>query len=164
MRFNVGVLFAVTFPAATFAAHVDISGGISIITPPDPGADSTPLYKVSASYFFTPRTSANAEVGYAHYRIGDIRYNYVPTKLRLIGHPRAARLLDPYFGGGLVYSMKKRGAADWIDHFGYSCILGLNWLLLHDATVGGYGEYVVPDWRSTHGYWEYGFNFGGISF
>src|SRR5512136_230427 len=108
MRLWLNLIVALTLPVAVLAAHVDISGGISIITPPDPGADSTPLYKLSVSYYFTPRTSVNGEVGYAHYRIADVRYNYLPTKLRLIGHPRAARVLDPYFGGGLVYAMKKR--------------------------------------------------------
>jgi hypothetical protein len=50
------------------AGHVDISGGISLFTPPEPGADATPLYRVAASYWFTKRAAVNAEVAYAGYR------------------------------------------------------------------------------------------------
>jgi len=149
---------------AAFAGHVDLSGGISVFTPPDEGADTTPLYHVDASYWFTKRATVNAEVGYANYRVGAVVYYYVPNKLRVISHPNAGRLLDPYFGGGFVYTKKKNNASGWGTKFGYSGLLGFNFLLLHNATVGGYAEYIIPDWRSTDGYWEYGFNFGGIKF
>ena len=147
-----------------WAGHVDVSGGISLFTPPEPGADATPLYKLGASYWFTKRASVNAEVAYAGYRIEGVKYYYIPTKLRLIGHPRAGRLLDPYAGGGLIYSNKKTDHTRWTSRVGYTALMGLNFLILHRTTIGGYGEYVVPDWHSTEGYWEYGFSFSGLSF
>ena len=49
------------------------------------------------------------------------------------------------------------------DQFGCTALMGLNFLILRKKTVGAYGEYVVPDWRRTQGYWEYGFNFSGLS-
>jgi hypothetical protein len=159
----VGVL-VVSSAAAVRAGHINLSGGISLFTPPEPGADSTPLYKLGASYWFTKRASANAEVGYAQYRIADTKHYYVPSKLRLIGHPRAHRLLDPYCGGGFIYSKKKTHLTGWATRFGYTGLLGFNFLVLHYTTLGVYGEYVVPDWRRTEGYWEYGFTFSGITF
>jgi hypothetical protein len=149
--------------ASARAGHVHLSAGISLFRPPEPGADATPLYRLSASYWFAKRTSADVEVAYASYRIGDAKYYYVPTKLRVIGHPRAGRLLDPYVGGGFVYSYKKANASRWRDQLGYTALIGLNFLILRKTTVGAYGEYVVPDWRRTQGYWEYGFNFSGLS-
>jgi hypothetical protein len=150
--------------APALAGHIHLSGGISLFTPPEPGADSTPLYKLGVSYWFTKRASANVEFAYAGYRIEGVKYYYVPSKLRLIGHPRAGRLLDPYCGGGFIYSKKKNDHTGWNTKFGYTGLLGFNFLILHDTTVGGYGEYVVPDWHNTDGYREYGFNFSGLAF
>jgi DNA-directed RNA polymerase subunit RPC12/RpoP len=35
--------------------------------------------------------------------------------------------------------------------------------LFEDYRCPAYGEYVVPDWDKTEGYWEYGFSFSGLS-
>lgn len=164
MRTVVVVVLALSAAASARAGHINLSGGISLFTPPEPGADATPLYKLGASYWFTKRASVNTEVAYAGYRIEGVKYYYVPSKLRLIGHPRAHRLLDPYCGGGFIYSKKKTDRTGWNTKFGYTGLLGFNFLILHDATVGAYGEYVVPDWHKTEGYWEYGFTFSGITF
>ncbi len=150
--------------ALAHAGHVDLSGGISLFTPPDPGADVTPLYKADVAYWFNPRANVNAEVAYARYKISGVQYNYLPNKLRVEGHPRAGRLVDPYFGAGLLYAKKKVGPGGWGTKFGYTALMGFNLLVLSRTTVGAQAEYVVPDWRFTRGYWEYGFNFGGITF
>jgi hypothetical protein len=78
--------------------------------------------------------------------------------------PLAGRMLDPFLGGGLLYAKKKVAASGWDTAFGYTALLGFNLLILSRTTVGAQAEYVVPDWHLTDGYWEYGFNFGGITF
>jgi hypothetical protein len=163
-RIKIALLVSVVSAGVVVAGHIDITGGIAVFIPPDPGADSTPIYNGEVEYWYAPRASLNFYIGYATYLADAGRCYYIPTKLRSVFHPKVHRLVDPHFGIGMIYSNKRVSDEEWKDALGYTSLMGLNILILSRTAIGGYGEYVVPDWRSTKGYWEYGFNFGGISF
>jgi len=151
--FGKAVIFAAALAAvAAGAAEPGSFGfglGISLIKPPEEGANLAPLYALGAHYWATRHIVPSLEVGYARYGADEGTYSYLPVHGRCAYHFGSSEVFDPYLGAGLIYARKwwednPRGNGSK-NSLGYS---GLGGLVISPSKTFSFGaglEYAVPD-------------------